>query len=492
MKLPKRIDLIYLIILLVLSGFAWRFISDQVIRSDGFMYFISGKQQEFFSRDFFYTGFELSAMSLGWLLPKLYGINNSLYWWNAYVVMLFTNVLFFWFAKTIFKKSFLAFSASLLFALNYFGNWDLYSTHCYCFILERIYPVLFLLPSAVFLHKFLELRNSRDFKWSLLLFFIGLGIGHWSLFITAFFLLYPICWAIFKQHSSERVKDSIRGLTYLGITLFFVFIQRVHESVFQLKWSAIDFLLHPEVSAWPEKVVRQFVHWTQYPVLLQGDLHALMVSKISNASATAGVTPYIVFLYVLVFVIIYKALPQKRALLVTALAGTASIFFINVFFGQYDVFYQPGSNRYLYYPTMLLALFWTLFLEVLIVGQKSVLKTIAITLVVGYALINMRLIQESYIESMGYNTWTKRVYEYIKTHAKGAPRGTLIVAPYDEVGFYESTFFTQQLKSKGVRVMSIYTYPGTDMWEHVASTSSHVIILEKNKECGCIKEHVLK
>lgn len=492
MKLSKYKDLIYLIILLLIAAYTWRFIPDQVIRSDGFMYFLTAKQQEFFSRDFFYTGFELSAMSLGWLLPKIYGINNSLYWWTAYIVMLITNALFFWLAKTILKKSFLAFFASLFFALNYFGNWDMYSTHCYCFILERVYPVLFLLPAAVFLHKFLELRNSKYFKWSLLFYFIGLGIGHWSVFITAFFLLYPICWAIFQQHSSERIKDYIRGLMYLGITVFFILIQRVHESVFKLKWSFVDFIFRPEVSLWPEQVIRQFVHWTQYPVLLQGDLHVRMVSKISNVAATAGVTPYIVFLYIFVFFIVYRVLPQRRALLITTFFGAASIFVINIFFGQYDVLYQPGSNRYLYYPTMLLALFWTLFMEVLIVGKRRILKVIAVVIIVGYVLVNTRLIQESYIESMEHNAWTKKVFERIQTKAKASPRGTLIVAPYDEVGFYESTFFTQQLKSTGVRVMSVYTYPGTEMWEKVASASSRVIMLEKNKTCNCIKEHVLK
>jgi len=493
MKSARRIDIIYLTILLIISAYVWRFIPQQVIRGDGFMYFISEKLQEFFSREFFYTGFELSAMTLGWVFSNLYGINISWYWWTAYIVMLLTNVLFFWFAKTLLKKSFLAFLASLLFALNYFGNWGMYSTHCYCFILERIYPVLFLLPSAVYLHRFLERRNSKDLKLSMLFYFIGLGIGHWSLFITAFFLLYPISWTIFQRHSADRVKDFILGVTYLGITIFFVLIQRIHESVFQLKWSFLDFILHPEVSLWPEKVIRQFVHWTQYPVLLQGDFQIGMVSKIPNAVANAAVTPYIVFLYILVFFIIFRVLPHRRALLMTTFVGVICIFFINAFFGQYDVLFQPGSNRYLYYPNMLLSLFWVLFIEVLIIGRSRVLKGIAIILVIGYVLINVTLIKESYTDSMGYNLWTKRVYEYIQAYALSAPRNTLIVAPYDEVGVYESIFFTEKLSASGVRVMSEYnTYPEREMWENVASSSAHVLLLKKDKSCQCIKETRLK
>lgn len=492
MKFIRRIDLIYLLILLVTSAYVWRFIPDQVIRSDGFMYFISAKLQEFFSREFFYTGFEVSAMMLGWVFSNLYGINIGWYWWSAYAVMLLTNALFFWFAKTIFKKSLLAFVASLLFSLNYFGNWDLYSTHCYCFILERIYPVLFLLPSGVYLHRFLEKRNSRDFKLSLVFYFVGLGLGHWSLFITAFFLLYPISWAVFQRKSKERVKDCIRGMSYLGITVFFVLIQRVHESVFKLKWSFIDFTFHPEVSLWPEQVIRQFVHWTYYPVLLQGDITARLVSKIPNLSATIAATPYIVFFYILAFFIIYRALPKSRALLMTTIFGTACIFFVNVFFGQYDVLYQPGANRYLYYPNMLLSLFWTLFIEAFIATRFKVLKGIALMLIVGYVLVNSTLIEQSYTDSMKYNLWTKRIFEYIQIRAPLAPRNSLVVAPYDEVGFYESTFFTEKLSPKGIKIMSVYTYPGTEKWEAVASSSAHVIFLEKDQSCQCIKERRIK
>ncbi len=491
MKFARRIDLHYLIILLIISAYAWRFIPYQVIRSDGFLYFISRIQKEFFSRAFFYTGFELSAMSLGWFFSRLYGINISWYWWTAYVVMLITNALFFWLAITIFKKPVLAFLASLLFALNFFGNWDMYSTHCYCFILERIYPVLFLLPSAVFLHRFLERRNTRDFKWSLIFYFIGLGIGHWSVFITAFFLLYPICWAIFQRHNLERVKDVIRGVIYLGITLFFVLIQRVHEG-FQLKWSPVDFLLHPQESLWPQLVVRQFVHWTQYPVFLQGDVHARMVSKISDVPAIVAVTPYIMLLYAVIFLIMYRVLPRKRALLVTTVVGAASIFFVNAVFGQYDIFYQPGSNRYLYYPNMLLVLFWTLFFQVLLASRNKIAKVVAATLIIGYVLVNMQLISESYRESMGHNFSTKAVFNYIQTKSLTLPPNTLVVGPYDEIGVYEATFFTEQLKERGLTVMSVYnTYP-EHPWEREALTSANVVLIDYDKSCRCIREEWIK
>lgn len=493
MREKKYATGLFLLLLLALSAYTWRFIPLQVIRGDGFVYLISRTQEEFFSRRYFYTGFELSAASLGWLLPKIFGIQISLYWWLAYVVMLMTNAFFYWFALAVFKRPLLAFTAALLFSTSYFGNWGMYSSHCYCFFIERIIPVLFLLPAARYLHQFLEKRKRRDGFLSILLYFLGIGIGHWSVFATAFFLFYPISWSLFSPKEKQRVKTTLFGFLYLGITVFFVLIQRIHEPGFTLKTSAIEFFLHPGIYRWPEQIIRQFVYWTQYPVLLQGNFAMRMNSKINDLSSIISIVPYILATYGIVSFIIYRILPKRRVLIITLLVGTISLFFINALFGQYDVLYQPDANRYLYYPTMLLSLFWTLVVEALISQKKKFFSILAVLLLVGYLSINMRLIREGYIDSQYYNFLTKKVFSYIQKKVPNLAPGTLIVAPYDEVGVYEAIFFTEQLSPKGVKVMSVRnTYPETSMWERVAASSKHVIMLEKDSSCRCIKERVLK
>ncbi len=484
---------LFLVLLLVLSAYVWRFIPQQVIRGDGFVYLISRTQEEFFSRPYFYTGFELSAATLGWLLPKLFGIQISLYWWLAYVVMLITNAFFYWFALAVFKRPFFAFTAALLFSTSYFGNWGMYSSHCYCFFIERIIPVLFLLPAARYLHQFLEKRKRRDGFLSILLYFIGVGIGHWSVFATAFFLFYPISWSLFSQKEKQRIKTTLFGFIYLGITVFFVLIQRIHEPGFTLKYSAIEFFLHPGTYRWPEQIIRQFVYWTQYPVLLQGNFDMRINSKINDISSIISITPYILATYGIVFFIIYRFLPKRRVLLIASLVGTISLFYVNALFGQYDVLNQPDANRYLYYPTMLLSLFWTLVVEALISQKKKLFSILAVLLLVGYLSINMRLIREGYIDSQYYNFLTKKVFSYIQKKAPELAPGTLIVAPYDEVGVYEAIFFTEQLKPKGITVMSSYnTYSNVGTWESAAKKSPHLIILEKESSCRCIRENVVR
>ncbi len=493
MNAAKRTHVVYLFLLLILSAYVWRFIPEQVIRGDGFVYLISKTQREFFGRDFFYTGFELSAVSLGWFFSKLYGINIALYWWTAYIVMLATHALFYWLAITIFKKPIFAFIASVFFATNYFGNWGMYSSHCYCFFLERIIPVLFLLPAAVYLHRFLENRKRRDGIVSLMLYFLGIGVGHWSVFVTAYFFFYPVCWALFLQRG-KGIRNWLLGATYVGITIFFVLIQRVHESGFQLKWSPVDFFFHPEVYLWPQKIIRQFVYWTEYPLLI-ADIFQLkgLQPETDNFRAIEAITPYIMALYILVSYIIFRFFPKYRAFLVTMVFGTISIFYVNALFGQYDVLYQAGANRYLYYPTMFLSLFWTLFIMVLLISRKKLFRIVASLFVAGYVLMNMVLIRDAYLLSMRFNRPTKLVYDYIQTKARGFAKNTLIVAPYDEVGVYEAAFFTEQLKPFGVTVMSEEnTFSETSMWERTALSSTNVVRLHYRRSCNCLREVWLK
>ena len=482
----------FLVLLLAISAYTWRLLPEQVIRGDGFVYLISETQRDFFDRDFFYTGFELSAVSFGWLFSRLYGINISWYWWIAYIIMLVTHAMFYALALTIFKKPILAFVASVIFALNYFGNWDIYSSHCYCFFLERIIPVLFLLPAAVYLHRFLEKGKRREGIFSIILYVLGVGLGHWSVFIAAFFSFYPVCWALFRRR--KQVENWLLGTTFFVITIFFVLVQQIHESGLGPDWSAINFLFHPEVYLWPQKILHQFVYWTQYPLIVSHFYNLRRLQpETSDLHALEVMTPYIVTLYVLAFYMIFHNLPKYRALLVTAIIGTISIFYVNAFFGQYDVLYQPGANRYLYYPTMLLSLFWTLFIGTVINRREKLLKGIVVMIFIGYIVINIALVRESYIETMGHNAWTKKVYEYIQLNTWFLEKDTLIIAPYDEVGVYEAIFFTEQLSSRGVKVMSAYnTYSETSMWQGEASKSAHVLMLEKNKACRCIKEIVMK
>lgn len=493
MNLKKRWlpDIFFIGLLLVLAYIPWKQLTELVIRGDGFVYMVSPTIKEFFSRDYFYTGFELSAAVFGWLLPKLYKTNISYYFYTSLVVMMVINVLFYILLRVITKHKLIAFLGALLFAVNYFGNFDMYSQHCYCFFMERIVAVPFLIASFIFLHLFLEKSRLRFYFISLAFYFFGIGIAHFGVLFTAPFLFYPIFWNTFtgKINKKSFIKGIVIGLSFLIISGFFVLIQRIHESGFEQKFGLIEYLLKPQITQYPAKILRQLAYWSEYEPVFSNIEKPYLYSFLDIKHAVVS-TPYIVILYAIAAFVIYKKLRSARALLLTTIFGTGAIFYLNAWFGQYDVFFQPGTNRYLYFPTFLLVMFWMLFMRVLWQSKHMLMKLAVIILIFAYYFINSRLISDTFRDILSWDRSTKITYNYMASMRERLRKGTLVVASYPEVGVYESQFFTEQIGNREVEFLA-EQHPYRD-WNKVATLSATVIRLHYDKKCDCIKEQKIK
>lgn len=486
------LDLFFIFILLLLSIFAWKQIPELVIRGDGFVYMVSTTLDEFFSREYWYTGFETSAAVLGTILPKLFKTNISLYFYISLAVMMIINVVFYILLRVITKHKIISFFGALLFAVNYFGNFDMYSQHCYCFFMERVVTAPFLLFSFLFLHKFLEKNRFAFYIISLVFYFIGLGIGHFALLFTPPYLIYPFFWKIFYGEKSNLRKNIIHGaligLSFLAISVFIVLIQQIHEPGHR-RSSMIEYFFNPQENRYPEKVIRQLVYWSQYEPLIK-NMDGLYISlrHLSTKNAEES-TLNVLVVYILVGIVIYKKLPDKRALLFTTIFGTGTIFYLNAWFGQYDILYQADSNRYLYFPTFLLAMFWMLFLWVLW-RMHIFMKLVVFLVVVSYFLINWLIISDMFRDILSWDRSTKVIYQYMTSIRDRLPKGTLVVAPYPELGEYESRFFTEQLGNNEIVFLGEEN-PYRD-WKKIATLSAQVIRLHYDKMCDCVKEEKIK
>ena len=169
----NKLDIILVTILLMLTYGAWSILSQLTIRSDGFMSMLSGNQKSFWvATSYPLASIVLSEMILGAILPKFFGVHLSYYYWLEIFVLMAIAAMFYFTLKAITKNYFAAFSASIMSAVSYFGVYDMVSTHCYCFFLERVVPVIFLIPSFLFLHLFLEKNKKKYLIFSLFLYFL--------------------------------------------------------------------------------------------------------------------------------------------------------------------------------------------------------------------------------------------------------------------------------------------------------------------------------
>lgn len=486
-------DIFSIVLLVSLSFYSWRFFTEWIIQFQGFMYMIPHTINTYLGLSFgLFTTAQAAGVILSAILVKLVGVNMPVYMWIQLVGMLLLGVLFYFVVKTITKHRFVAFCASLIYTVSYFGSYQMYTIDYTAHFLERAsVNMVFLLLSFLFLHLFLEKERKKYYAISVIFYFLGVLFSHFSIIFTAPYLFYPFFWYLFNRKSI--VRGFAAGLVYVAISGFFLYLSSVgSEPILRGRTGDFfQFLLNFQKNRYPEGMLMQLVYWSQYPSVIKAILSDWNPMSLFNYETATHLKLFIISVYSVAIFIIYKGLANKRALLLTTIFGTASIFLLNIYLTRYDPFYSGGTDRYFYLPTYLLAIFWSLFLWVLLKNKNFGFKIIAMVILAGYYLINTYLIYFNFLHDDSNIRAQKAIFKHIvNTRSKQKPN-TLVIGPYPELaGQYEAPFFTHYL-GKGEVTYMVDTFNVTD-WRTVATTSAHVIRLSYSTKCGCVVEEKLK
>lgn len=237
-------------------------------------------------------------------------------------------------------------------------------------------------------------------------------------------------------------------------------------------------------------MVRQLVYWSQYPPIISYFFRIPYDRQnLASAQNAIEITPYVVIAYITASIVIYRRLPKYRAMLLTIIVATAIIFYLNAYFGQYNIAKNVGANRYLYFPTFLLSLFWALFFWSVFWKEKSTLKYVGIVFLACYYVINMTLIHDNFRALEEWDKSAMTIYSYILKHRDTWGNNTLVLGDFP-AREAEAEFLTEQAGEGRITFapLSLDLYD----WSAVASKSAHIVSLSYNKECGCVKEETVK
>lgn len=484
----KSLDIIFLLLSIVLTGYTWRLLPEIVIRSDGFVHMLAAEQQRFWGQRHWITGLELDASILGAILPKFFGANIRGYLWFELVFILLLVLLFYVLVRVITKSSSIAFVSTLIAGTSYFGNWNMYGTHCYCFFLERVTNIPFVLASFLFLHLFLTTGKKKIFAFSLVLYLVGLKLGHLALLLTPPFVLYPIWWCTVRSWKKETWKGILIGAAYFITSTSIVLLQRSTYGDWGPGRTLTEFVLNPAKYDYFRAIALQLAHWSQYSSILPNLFSESPLRDIDARHAAASI-PFVLLVYIIAFVTLYKFLPKFRALLLTCITSVPAIFFLNAYV-RLDSVIVPDSNRYLYYPNFFLGIFWGIFTWYVFLRHKDVRRLLGIGILIAYYIINVTVIDYIFRRTFQWNESTKALFSHvIKTRDMLKP-GTLVVATYPEFWVQEAHFFTEQLGNGTV------TYDTESMayrdWKTKIPDYEHVLTIAYDAACNCVKETKVK
>ena len=148
------------------------------------------------------------------------------------------------------------------------------------------------------------------------------------------------------------------------------------------------------------------------------------------------------------------------------------------------------SNRYLYFPTFFLSIFWAIALWYFFLQHKGLRLYLGIILLVIYYFASVTLLENIMRRTFVWNRPTKALYSYIVEKRTSLSPNTLVVVKSPEFAGQEGSFFTQVIGRNEVT----YTTDSTVYhdWKEQVPKYDHVIRLRFDKACSCVIETRIK
>lgn len=481
----------HLLIITLATIYIWYPLSKLILEWESYTYITERFYLPLFTKTWIsLANFDVQSMLTGWVLSNLFDLNIPLYFWVEIFFILVINIALYFLTKELTRSSTVAFIASFLFAVYFFGT-EFFAPNYYATFLQRIiFNVPLLLASFLFLHRFLAEKKVKYYALSLSLFFLSIFLAHFGLLLAIPVFLYPFFLEIF---SSFRLRSVIRALLtiapYVLIAIFFLLIQKFFGENIGPKESIVYFLTHPHEYHYVEGVIRQLVYMSQYPSVVAALLSQPSPFSFIDPTSTYKFVVPIIIAYIISFIVVWKKNKKFRALLLTVVSSLILSLIINIYLNRFDVLNAAGQNRYYYYPSMMLAIFWSLLITS--ITKKYRFFTIG-GILFGFFLINAALFRQYFIGQNRTAKIPKTLYEYIVNNYNQFPTESfVIVGPTADFGPYETGFLTDKLgKKRGI------TFSTEDMsyknWRSLTGTAGSVIRLYYDKKCACVQKEILR
>jgi len=487
-------DILYIFILSITTICIWYPLVNLVLTWESYTYISSHFYLPLFTNTWISFGnFDVQSMFTGSILSKLIGTNMPIYFGVEIFFILIINICMYFLGKTLIGSKKAGFIASFLFSVYFFGI-GFFAPNYYATFLQRIIlNVPILLISFIFLHRYLAEKNAKFYIVSIVLFILSIFIARFGIFLSFFVLLYPFFWELLLSFNLRSfIRALLISLPYMLTIVFFLKIHKLYGDAIGPKESIMVFLAHPEKYHYIENVIRQLVNMSSYPSVIQAiRLERSPFAFLDPASTFKFAIP-ITLTYIISILTIWIKDKKHRALLLTIVSSLILSLFVNVYLDRFDVQKAAGMNRYYYYPSFILAIFWSLFIVSVFKKNKLINKLIIGAILLGFYLINAALFQQYFSDLDRYSITTKKIYEYIVHNGSQLPQNSfIIVSPGAEFGPYEARFFTEQIGKKRDILFRTENLGWGD-WRPIASSSAHVLRLNYNEACSCVQEEILK
>lgn len=217
-------DIFFLLLLALLSIFVWHDVIYQTPLGEGYIYFSDYYRYISAGRIVEPTTYDnFARIYFQILTPHLKG-NVALYMSMELGIMVTFYLSFYLVVSRIFNNRFFGFYSTLFIVANYMGQFDLIASGEYQRFVQRVPIIIPLLFSFYFLSKHnMDTKSISSYLvLSLVLYVVGIYLGHFAVFATGPFIIYPwVCLLTKKINLARVVYSALLSFGYIIIAYLF-------------------------------------------------------------------------------------------------------------------------------------------------------------------------------------------------------------------------------------------------------------------------------
>lgn len=381
--------------------------------------------------------------------------------------------LFMWVREAT-KSALAGIISSMLFIANFVGSFEILAIGVYPYFIQRVPNFALALISLVFLSKFLSTRKKKYYLLSFLFYAMGAFLAHYTLLILPTLCLYVAIYVLFEEAFS--IKRCFYGLIYiLPFVVWSYFLYHIEpklvriEGLYQLINTTPQLLLNVlsklTIMTFPQEVI----------MFLSNAIFGMSLGRVETfLEAIKNISYLVGALYTMVaFFVIFKYKKYRSFMLVVFFSIPISL--IMALFLRESIIYETSSSRYLYFPSMVVSIFWGLIFY-LMIRKNFIIKILISIFLIYYILFERKLIMRSFDEVQPKHDSIHSTISFLKTEYKNFPENSVVVFPKTNSS-YHTQMYDRFYGGRGVSYAAD-TYDIPIVVSRMDSFSGDIICLE--------------
>lgn len=376
------------------------------------------------------------------------------YMWPYYLFMLVTagivNYLLYILVLKVTRRWYAGAIAVAFFAANYVGSFQKLGQGYYQWFIQRIPQFIPALLALILLVHFFSNKKKIFYFGAIFFYLLAFFFSHYTLIILPLFVLYPIAFVFVNDRKNLRQY----GVALMQVIPFilgsYLLLKDQSLNASQIQFdnqlnSEIGIVYFLQHKPWFKELFKEItIMIVPLNPIFHINLDNLYMFSIPTSLGLLGL-----------FLLAYRKVNNLvRPFLLTSAIALPVVTFIIMYINPGAVFFHSGTLRYLYVPSLVLAIFLGIVIG-WVLEQKAWIRTVFIILMTVWTVNSIHLINKSFDFWQPTHNIVLATIEYVRNNHSSFDEKSIIVTE-PSVGGYSTGMLDHFYGGEGGRIKMVH------------------------------------